>query len=74
MDAIERIRAGGLSPGNGRIELLELDLSAPKLAKAAAEEFLKREKRLDILVNNAAAYVFSPTQTVPRVLTRVHVV
>lgn len=55
--AIERIKAAGLSPGNGQIELLELDLAAPKLAKAAAEEFLKRERRLDILVNNAAAYV-----------------
>ena len=59
LDAIERIKAEGLSPGNGQIELLELDLTAPKLAKTAAEEFLKMEKRLDILVNNAAAYVFS---------------
>lgn len=58
LDAIERIKAAGLSPGNGEIELLELDLAAPKLAKTAAEDFLKREKRLDILVNNAAAYVF----------------
>lgn len=57
LDAIERIKAAGLSLGNGQIELLELDLAAPKLAKAAAEEFLKREKRLDILVNNAAACV-----------------
>jgi NAD(P)-dependent dehydrogenase (short-subunit alcohol dehydrogenase family) len=61
LDAIERIRAAGLSPGNGQIELLELDLAAPKLAKTAAEEFLKREKRLDILVNNAAVYVSSCT-------------
>ena len=56
-DAIEHIKAAGLSPGNGKIELLELDLATPKLAKAAAEEFLKKEKRLDILVNNAAVYV-----------------
>lgn len=61
-DAIERIKAAGLSPGNGQIELLELDLGAPTLAKVAAEEFLKREKRLDILVNNAAACVFSSTR------------
>lgn len=54
LDAIECIKAAGLSPENGKIELLELDLAAPKLAKTAAEEFLKREKRLDILVNNAA--------------------
>ena len=57
LDAIERIKASGLSPGNGQIELLELDLAAPKLAKAAAEDFLKRESRLDILVNNAATCV-----------------
>lgn len=60
LNAIERIRAAGLSPGNGPIEFLELDLASPKLAKSAAEIFLKKEKRLDILVNNAAAYVFLP--------------
>jgi NAD(P)-dependent dehydrogenase (short-subunit alcohol dehydrogenase family) len=58
LDAIERIKATGLSPGNGQIELLELNLAAPNLAKSAAEDFLKREKRLDILVNNAAVCVF----------------
>ena len=57
LDAIECIKAAELSPGNEQIELLELDLAAPKLAKSAAEEFLKREKRLDILVNNAAVCV-----------------
>lgn len=60
LDAIERIKAASLSPGNGKIELLELDLATPKLAKAAAEEFLTKEKRLDILVNNAAVYVPLP--------------
>ena len=60
LDAIERINAAGLSPGNGQVELLELDLTAPKLAKSAADVFLKREQRLDILVNNAAACVCSP--------------
>jgi len=73
LDAIGRIKAAGLSPGNGQIELLELDLAAPKLAKTAAEEFLKREQRLDILVNNAAAYVFLmyPSWSVGRALTEV---
>jgi len=73
LDAIERIKAAGLSPGNGQVELLELDLAAPKLAKTAAEEFLKREKRLDILVNNAAAYVFlmHPPRSVDHALTGV---
>jgi NAD(P)-dependent dehydrogenase (short-subunit alcohol dehydrogenase family) len=56
--AIERVKESGLTPGNGQVELLELDLATPKLAKSAAETFLKEEKRLDILVNNAAVYVF----------------
>ena len=71
LDAIDRIKLAGLSPGNGQIELLELDLAAPKLAKAAAEEFLKREKRLDILVNNAAAHVSPRTLSAGRLLTKV---
>jgi NAD(P)-dependent dehydrogenase (short-subunit alcohol dehydrogenase family) len=63
--AIEHVKASGLTPGNGQVELLELDLAMPKLAKSAAEAFLKKEKRLDILVNNAAVYVF-PLQFGPR--------
>jgi len=39
-------------------------LAAPKLAKAAAEEFLKSEKRLDILVNNAAVMML-PYRVMP---------
>ena len=65
LDAIDRIKAAGLSPGNGQIELLELDLVAPMLAKEAAEGFLKREERLDILVNNAAVYAFLPHLGLP---------
>ncbi|TCD60879.1 hypothetical protein EIP91_009370 [Steccherinum ochraceum] len=38
----------------GSVEWLELDLGDPRKAKAAAERFLQKEKRLDILVNNAA--------------------
>ncbi|OJT02819.1 hypothetical protein TRAPUB_6675 [Trametes pubescens] len=52
-DAIERLRAEGLQPGNGELEWLELDLSDPRKAKASAEVFLTKEKQLDILVNNA---------------------
>ncbi|KAG9224697.1 hypothetical protein PTI98_010151 [Pleurotus ostreatus] len=37
-----------------RIEFLHLDLSTLKGSKAAAETFLKLEKRLDVLINNAA--------------------
>ncbi|KAI0646449.1 NAD-P-binding protein [Trametes meyenii] len=51
--AIERLRAEGLQPGNGELEWLELDLSDPRKAKQSAETFLSKEKRLDVLVNNA---------------------
>ncbi|KZO90124.1 NAD(P)-binding protein [Calocera viscosa TUFC12733] len=39
---------------SGRLQWLVLELSLVTNAKAAAEEFLKRESRLDILINNAA--------------------
>ncbi|TFY59477.1 hypothetical protein EVG20_g7778 [Dentipellis fragilis] len=46
-----------------KLEWLPLDLSSIVSSKAAAEEFMEREKRLDILVNNAgrmaADYVLS---------------
>lgn len=48
-DAIKRIRASGLAPGNGRIDHIELDLADPRTAKRAAETFLQKEERLDIL-------------------------
>ncbi|KAJ8457177.1 hypothetical protein ONZ51_g11684 [Trametes cubensis] len=51
--AIERMRAEGLQPGNGEVLWFQLDLSDPRKAKESAEEFLKREDRLDVLVNNA---------------------
>ncbi|KAI0091332.1 NAD-P-binding protein [Irpex rosettiformis] len=50
--AIERLTAEGI--GSGEVHYLNLDLSDPKLAKAAAEDFLAKETRLDVLVNNAA--------------------
>ncbi|TDL29008.1 NAD-P-binding protein [Rickenella mellea] len=52
--AIARLEAEGLGPGNGEIVWLKLDLSDPKATKAAADVFLSKEKRLDILINNAA--------------------
>ncbi|KAI0711117.1 NAD-P-binding protein [Cerioporus squamosus] len=51
--AIERLQAESLEPGNGTVEWLELNLSDPRKAKASAESFLKKETRLDVLVNNA---------------------
>ncbi|EEB94675.1 hypothetical protein MPER_06472 [Moniliophthora perniciosa FA553] len=55
--AIETLQRQGLGPGNGQVHWLKLDLSDPRAAKAAAEEFTSQEKRLDILVNNAAVFV-----------------
>ncbi|KAI0073653.1 NAD-P-binding protein [Panus rudis PR-1116 ss-1] len=52
--AIERLKKEGLGPGNGEVIWLPLDLSDPKEAKKAAEDFLTKEKRLDVLINNAA--------------------
>ncbi|THH27682.1 hypothetical protein EUX98_g6503 [Antrodiella citrinella] len=43
-----------LTLGKGSVEWLELDLSDPREAKNAAERFLEKETRLDILVNCAA--------------------
>lgn len=45
--AIERLTAEGI--GSGEVHYLHLDLSDPKLAKVAAEDFLTKETRLDIL-------------------------
>ncbi|KAL0569740.1 hypothetical protein V5O48_012216 [Marasmius crinis-equi] len=52
-EAIEHLRWEGLSPGNGEVVWLELDLRSPASAKRAAEDVIRRERRLDILVNNA---------------------
>ncbi|KAH9916819.1 NAD-P-binding protein [Fomitopsis serialis] len=48
-DAIKRLKAAGLGPGNGQLESLELDLIDPHTVKRAAEEFMRRESRLDVL-------------------------
>ncbi|KAH9928812.1 NAD-P-binding protein [Fomitopsis serialis] len=53
-DAIKRLKAAGLGPGNGQLESLELDLVDPHIVKRAAEEFMRRESRLDVLINCAA--------------------
>jgi NAD(P)-dependent dehydrogenase (short-subunit alcohol dehydrogenase family) len=45
--AIERLESDGI--GDGEVRSLKLDLSDPRTAKAAAEEFLDMEDRLDIL-------------------------
>ncbi|CDO76362.1 hypothetical protein BN946_scf185011.g26 [Trametes cinnabarina] len=55
--AIERLHAEGIGPGNGEIHWLHLDLSDPRNVEQAAEEFMKKESRLDVLINNAALYI-----------------
>ncbi|KAF8156553.1 hypothetical protein B0H34DRAFT_750303 [Crassisporium funariophilum] len=45
--AIEQLKREDI--GDGVIEWLQLNLSDPRLAKGAAEEFLQKEDRLDIL-------------------------
>ncbi|KZO91904.1 NAD-P-binding protein [Calocera viscosa TUFC12733] len=54
LDTIRRLEEAnpGLK-GEGRLHWLLLDLSSVAKAKKAAEEFLQREKRLDLLINNA---------------------
>ncbi|KAI0821633.1 NAD-P-binding protein [Trametes gibbosa] len=52
--AIQRLQASGLGPGNGEVIWLKLELSDPREIMRAAEDFMQKEKRLDILMNNAA--------------------
>ncbi|KAI9059034.1 NAD-P-binding protein, partial [Trametes sanguinea] len=61
--AIERLRAQGIGPGNGEVLWLHLDLSDPRNVKNAAEEFMKREARLDVLINNAAMLLVPYTKS-----------
>lgn len=48
-EAIVKLKQEGLAPGNGEVVWLELDLSDPRNAKKAAQEFMEKEKRLDVL-------------------------
>lgn len=47
--AIANLKVDGLGPSNGQVVFLQLDLNDPRNAKRAAEEFLSKETRLDIL-------------------------
>ncbi|KAF9482397.1 NAD(P)-binding protein [Pholiota conissans] len=53
-EALERVEREGREPGLGEVLWHELDLRDPRNAKGSAERFIEKEKRLDILVNNAA--------------------
>ncbi|KAF4615797.1 hypothetical protein D9613_012459 [Agrocybe pediades] len=60
-EAIKQLEAEDL--WGGMVEWLKLDLSDIRQSKEAALEFLKKEKRLDILVNNAATVLGPYKQT-----------
>ncbi|KAG8997605.1 hypothetical protein FRB94_003310 [Tulasnella sp. JGI-2019a] len=53
--AIAKLKADGYldGPNTGEVLWLKLDLVTPEGARSAAQEFLRRETRLDVLVNNA---------------------
>ncbi|KZT38151.1 NAD(P)-binding protein [Sistotremastrum suecicum HHB10207 ss-3] len=53
LNAIKDLELEGLGPGNGTLQYIQLNLSDPRSAKKSAEEFLQRESRLDVLINNA---------------------
>lgn len=48
-EAIAKLKQEGLEPGNGEVIWLELDLIDPRNTKKAAQEFMSKEKRLDVL-------------------------
>ncbi|KAK8154497.1 hypothetical protein BKA80DRAFT_209874 [Phyllosticta citrichinensis] len=56
--AIEFIK-DGTKESKGRLEFLHLDLASLKSVKAAATEFMGKERRLDVLTNNAGV-MFPP--------------
>ncbi|KAG1856365.1 NAD(P)-binding protein [Suillus subalutaceus] len=62
-EAIAQLKAEGLGPGNGDVIWLELDLKDPRNAKKAGERFMKQEKRLDVLIHNAAILLENYTMT-----------
>lgn len=47
--AIAQLEAEGMGTKGGMVEWLKLDLDDPRNAKRAAEEFIAKEDRLDIL-------------------------
>ncbi|KAJ7367510.1 NAD-P-binding protein [Mycena albidolilacea] len=52
LEAIKQLQSENINDGS--VHWLKLELSDPRAAKRAAQEFLEKETRLDILVNNAA--------------------
>ncbi|KAF8884624.1 hypothetical protein BD779DRAFT_1612082 [Infundibulicybe gibba] len=57
--ATAQLNSANLAPVHGRVEFLELDLCDPRNAVKAAQEFLRREERLDILSVHFSPFVFT---------------
>lgn len=54
-DAIERLKAAGL--GEGEVIHLQVDVGDVTVAKAGAEDFMKKESRLDVLSKSNTSIV-----------------
>ncbi|KAI6169777.1 hypothetical protein EDD17DRAFT_1748907 [Pisolithus thermaeus] len=63
--AIAQLKEEGLTPGNGEVVKLELDLCDPRNAKKMAQEFMRKEDRLDVLIHNAAVLIESSYEMLP---------
>ena len=48
-EALERVEKEGRELGLGEVVWHELDLKDPRTAKASAQKFMEKERRLDIL-------------------------
>jgi NAD(P)-dependent dehydrogenase (short-subunit alcohol dehydrogenase family) len=59
--AVGRIRQ---ETGNGEVDFIAADLSSQAEVRRAAEEFLRRQERLDVLVNNAGGFFWKRMETV----------
>ena len=63
MRAIKDIKSAN-PESKGRLEFLELDLADLPTVKKAADEFMSRESRLDVLTNNAGIWPFTNVDAV----------
>jgi NAD(P)-dependent dehydrogenase (short-subunit alcohol dehydrogenase family) len=71
-DARNRSKAQSLRDEAARQSLplfvIELDVTSPESARRAVDTVMEREGRIDVLVNNAGIFVYTPIELVPREL------
>lgn len=60
-EAIASMRHSDPKAADFDLRFLSMDLQSFKSVRAAAEDFMKRESRLDLLVNNAGVSLLSST-------------